>query len=56
MWILGFRERAEHLLSLYKWGGTFLTLNLDALEKYEGMNSKEIVAIQDSLLNERMLS
>ncbi len=56
MWILGFKERAERLLSLYKWGGTFLTLNLDALERYTGMNSKEIVEIQDNLLKERLLS
>lgn len=56
MWILGFRERAKQLLSLYKWGGTFLTLNLDALERYAGMNAKEMIAIQDTLLNERLLS
>ncbi len=56
MWILGFRERAEQLLSLYKWGGTFVTLNLDALERYAGMGSKEIVVIQDTLLSERLLS
>lgn len=56
MWILGFRDRAEQLLSLYKWGGTFLTLNLDALERYVGKDSKEVVEIQDTLLKERLLS
>ncbi len=56
MWILGFRDRAEQLLSLYKWGGTFLTLNLDSLERYAGMDFEEIVEIQDNLLKERLLS
>lgn len=56
MWILGFRDRAEQLLSLYKWGGTFVTLNLDALELYSGRDFKAIVEIQDDLLKERLLS
>lgn len=56
MWILGLKDRAGQLLSLYKWGATFLTLNLESLERYEGMHSKELVEIQDSLLKERLLS
>lgn len=56
LWILTFKQRAEQLLSLYKWGSTFLTLNLDALEKYTGVTAKEIEGIQDDLLKERLLS
>jgi rRNA small subunit aminocarboxypropyltransferase len=56
MWILGLREWAEQLLSLYKWGGTFLTLNLDFLERYAGVDSTEMIEVQDNLLKERLLS
>jgi len=34
MYILGEVEEAERYLSLYKWGGTLLTLNADPLEAY----------------------
>jgi pre-rRNA-processing protein TSR3 len=32
--IMGFKERAVRLLSLFKWGETFLTLNSEPLESY----------------------
>jgi pre-rRNA-processing protein TSR3 len=32
--IMGFRDRAVRLLSLFKWGETFLTLNSEPLESY----------------------
>jgi pre-rRNA-processing protein TSR3 len=34
LYIMGFREKAAAMLSLYKWGPTFLSLNHDALEDY----------------------
>jgi pre-rRNA-processing protein TSR3 len=34
LYIMGFKERAVQLLGLYKWGGTFLTLNAQPLEAY----------------------
>lgn len=52
LWLLGFREGAEQLLSLYKWGATFLTLNLHGLEKYAGSSSSMIEETQDALLKE----
>ena len=33
--IMGFREKSTQLLSLFKWGPTFLTLNEQPLEAYE---------------------
>ncbi|RLI25264.1 MAG: DUF367 family protein [Candidatus Hecatellales archaeon] len=34
LYILGFKAQAEKLLHLYKWGGSFLTLNREPLEAY----------------------
>jgi len=34
LYILGFREQAERLLRLYKWGPSFLALNREPLESY----------------------
>jgi pre-rRNA-processing protein TSR3 len=39
--ILGRKEIAAKLLSLFKWGNTFLTLNNDLLEAYSSANSQE---------------
>ena len=41
MFILGSRETAVKLLSLFKWGNTFLTLNNDLLEAYSKAGSEE---------------
>ena len=35
LYIIGFREKSAQLLSLFKWGPTFLTLNEQPLEAYE---------------------
>lgn len=32
--ITGFRDQGEKILSLFKWGSTFLSLNEDPLESY----------------------
>lgn len=34
LYIMGFKERAVQLLSLFKWGNAFLTLNSEPLEAY----------------------
>jgi pre-rRNA-processing protein TSR3 len=42
--ILDFREKASHLLSLFKWGPTFLTLNAEPLKAYSTASSEEDMA------------
>lgn len=45
--IAGFKEEAEQLLSIFKWGHTFLDINLERLDRYaDAKDSTEIVAIQ----------
>jgi pre-rRNA-processing protein TSR3 len=41
VYIIGFKEFASRLLSLYKWGDTFLSLNKDPLEEYSLAESQE---------------
>ncbi len=53
LYIAGFREKALQLLSLFKWGHTFIDLNRERLEAYaKAKNSQEIVKIQKRLLGE----
>ena len=40
-YILGFKECANRLLSLFKWGHTFLSLNGELLEAYSDAKSNE---------------
>ena len=40
MFILGSKDTAVKLLSLFKWGNTFLTLNNELLEAYSKANSE----------------
>jgi pre-rRNA-processing protein TSR3 len=50
--ILGHRERAEELLSKFRWGHTFLELNEEPLRRYAGAaDSTEVVAIQAEYLD-----
>jgi pre-rRNA-processing protein TSR3 len=42
--IMGFRETANKLLSKFKWGETFLTLNNELLEAYSEAASEEAYA------------
>ena len=39
--IMGFREKANRLLSLFKWGPTFLTLNAQPLEAYASSTNED---------------
>jgi len=41
LYIAGYREYAERLLSIFKWGPTFLTLNRDPLEEYSRAKTQE---------------
>ncbi len=41
MYILGFHSLSERLLSLYKWGETFHSLNINALNDYSAATSQE---------------
>ncbi len=47
LYILGEKARAEEMLSLYKWGRTFIEVNREPLEDYEKCKtSKEIIEAQ----------
>jgi pre-rRNA-processing protein TSR3 len=46
LYILGFIEKAEEMLKLYKWTQNFLVLNKNPLEDYRNANSsKEVIKI-----------
>ncbi|MCW3981786.1 MAG: DUF367 family protein [Candidatus Bathyarchaeota archaeon] len=52
--ISGFRKRAERLLSVFKWGPTFLTLNDELLKAYaKAPNSTEIIKMQKQFMNQQ---
>jgi pre-rRNA-processing protein TSR3 len=51
LYIAGFKAGAAELLSMFKWGHTFLDLNHERLEAYStARNSTEIVALQKNAL------
>jgi len=51
LYILGERARAEELMSLFKWGPTFLDINRERLEAYaSARTSAEVVAQQARML------
>jgi len=53
LYILGFKEEAERVVSIVKWGATFLELNRDFLERYsEAKSSSEVVEIQREIIRE----
>jgi pre-rRNA-processing protein TSR3 len=45
--LTGFRQPAGVILSLFKWGQTFLSLNQDPLEKYVAAKSPELSALEE---------
>ena len=50
--ILGERERAEAILSKFRWGETFLDLNAEPLGRYaDCADSAEVVAVQQEYLD-----
>lgn len=47
----GFEEEANKLLSIFKWGHTFLELNEERLEGYaKAKNSREVVELQNRFI------
>ena len=51
LYIAGFKEEATRLLSIFKWGHTFIEINQGMLEKYAtAANSAEIIKMQSSLI------
>ncbi len=53
LYILGMTEQAEDVLSVFKWGHSFLTLNREWLDSYaECSTSGEVVQVQTEIMNE----
>ncbi len=51
LYIVGFKDDAERLLSIFKWGHTFLEINHDRLEGYANTkDSKDIVKLQERFM------
>ena len=51
LYIIGKREQAERLLSIFKWGSTFITLNKEPLDLYrKAKDSTEVVSIQKQFM------
>jgi pre-rRNA-processing protein TSR3 len=52
LYIAGFGEEAAELLSIFKWGHTFLELNRERLEGYaNARDSREVVELQKQFIN-----
>jgi len=53
LYIAGFREQAEELLSKFKWGPHFIILNKELLEGYaQAEDSTGVVEVQKDYLNQ----
>jgi pre-rRNA-processing protein TSR3 len=53
LYILGYKKEGEKILSKFKWGKTFLSLNGEILEAYAGAgSSKELLRIQREYFQE----
>jgi len=51
LWIIGEKEMARKVLSIYTWGEKFLEINLELLERYaKCKNSEEVVKVQQEYL------
>ncbi len=52
LYIAGFKDEAEKVLSLFTWGHTFFELNANLLESYAlAKDSADIVSIQGTFIN-----
>lgn len=51
--LTGYRKPAEAILSLFKWGETFLSLNQDPLESYAGAKTSEISVLEGEFFGSR---
>lgn len=53
LYIIGFNEQAEELLSIFKWGHTFFELNRERLENYaKAKNSTEVIVLQEKHMSD----
>lgn len=52
LYILGYKDVAKKLLSLYKWGMTFYQLNIELLQEYSGKSESEIEKIEREIVGE----
>lgn len=53
LYITGFKETAERLLGIFKWGHTFLEINGERLEGYaKAKNSTEVVEMQKGFIRD----
>jgi pre-rRNA-processing protein TSR3 len=53
LYILGEKSKALNILSKFKWGTTFVTLNAEPLDAYsKAESSSEIIKIQESFMSE----
>jgi pre-rRNA-processing protein TSR3 len=53
LYITGFSEQAKELLSKFKWGPQFITLNEELLEGYaQAKNSADVVKVQNEYINQ----
>lgn len=51
LYIVGFKQEAAKLLSIFKWGHTFIELNKERLESYaSAKDSKAVVELQKNFL------
>ncbi len=51
LFIAGFTEKAERLLSIFKWGHTFTSLNKQLLEAYaQAHNSRQVIELQTQFI------
>lgn len=54
LYIAGFQKEAFRLLSIFKWGHTFIELNREMLESYARANdSKTVIEIQKTFIENR---
>ena len=52
LYIAGFKEEAHKILSIFKWGHTFLEINEERLERYSNAkDSSEIIKMQKNFIN-----
>ena len=53
LYILGLTDAAEDVLSVFKWGHSFITLNREWLDAYaECSTSSEVVQVQAEIMKE----
>ena len=53
LYITGFQGDAEDMMSIFKWGPSFLTLNREWLDDYaKCQNSTEVVKVQAEIMSE----